>query len=144
MRKTFGSSKQWRRHASEFDGLGDTNPSSRTSHSPAKKLTYIVVALLMLMIGLAGILIPIIPGILFLAAALFYFGKVSPGVKSWSDNHPILGKVNERMDQLGEVKITDRIRIVTLMSIEAFVSTISAIFAFGREKIQKRKTHRTF
>ena len=137
MRNTFGRPKQWCRHSCEFDGLGDPNPSARTSHSPAKKLAYILVALLMLMIGLAGILIPIIPGLLFLFMALFYLGKVSAGVKSWSDNHPILGKVNERIYQLSEVKITDRIRIVVLMGMAAFVSTISALLAFVREKIQK-------
>jgi uncharacterized membrane protein YbaN (DUF454 family) len=141
MRKTFGSAKQWRRHSREFDGFDDSN--LRTSHSPVKKLAYVIVALLMLMIGLAGIIIPVIPGILFLAAALFYFGKVSPAIKSWSDNHPILGKVNERIDRLGEVKLVERIKIVALMSIEAIASTISAVLTFGRGKVRQRKAEFT-
>ncbi|MFT4712087.1 MAG: uncharacterized membrane protein YbaN (DUF454 family) [Candidatus Azotimanducaceae bacterium] len=143
MRKTFGSSKQWRRHSREFDGFDHLNSNSRTFHSPVKKLAYVVVAWLMLMIGLAGIIIPVIPGLLFLAAALFYFGKVSPGVKAWSDSHPILGKVNARIDRLGEVKFVERIKIVALMSIEAIASTISAVLTFVRGKVRQRKAEIT-
>jgi len=142
MRKTFGSHKQWRRQECDFEGLGDRHSTS-VLHSPGKKLVYLAIAVLMLMIGLAGIIIPIIPGLLFLAAALFYLGKVSPGVKSWSDNHPILGRVNDRIDQMGDVKVWDRIKVAALMSVEAIASTLAAILTFGAGKYKRYKSEST-
>ena len=108
MRKTFGSDKQWRRQTCELGGLNN-GQSANASHSQGQKLAYLAISALMLMIGLAGIIIPIIPGLLFLAVALFYLGKVFPSIKSLSDSHPVLGKVNDRIDQMSEIKMWDRI-----------------------------------
>jgi len=91
----------------------------------------------MLMIGLAGIIIPIIPGLLFLAVALFYLGKVFPSIKSLSDSHPVLGKVNDRIDQMAEITMWDRIKVAALMSAEAATSAISAMLTYGAEKLRK-------
>lgn len=138
MRKTFGSDKQWRRRICEFDGLNNGHTAS-AGYSQGKKLVYLAISVLMLMIGLAGIIIPVIPGLLFLAAALFYLGKVFPSIKSLSDSHPVLGKVNDRIDQMAEIKMWDRIKVAALMSVEAAASAISAVLTYGAEKIRKHK-----
>ncbi len=143
MRKTFGSHKHWRNREYESDGL-DVGYTGKPRDSSGKKLAYLAIALLMLVIGLAGIIIPIIPGLLFLAVALFYLGKVFPSIKSMSDNHPILGKVNDRFDQMASVKIWDRIRVAALMSVEALASTISALVSYGAGKLGKRKSSTNF
>jgi len=136
MRNTFGRLKQWqhREHIPEADVYRSAKLAS--NHTTAKKLVYIVIAILMLVIGLVGIVIPVIPGILFLAGALFYFGKVSPGVRSWSDEHPVLGKVNKRIDRMGELRIMDRIKLGALMSIGAISATISGALKFSTRKIR--------
>ena len=138
MRKTFGSDKQWRRQTGEFDRLNNRQSES-ASHSQRKKLVYLAISVLMLMIGLAGIIIPIIPGLLFLAVALFYLGKVFPSIKSLSDSHPVLGKVNDRIDQMAEITMWDRIKVAALMSAEAATSAISAMLTYGAEKLRKHK-----
>ena len=138
MRKTFGSDKQWRRQTCELGGLNN-GQSANASHSQGQKLVYLAISVLMLMIGLAGIIIPIIPGLLFLAVALFYLGKVFPSIKSKSDSHPVLGKVNDRIDQMSEIKMWDRIKVAALMSAEAATSAISAMLTYGAEKLRKHK-----
>ena len=130
MRDTFGSHEQWRKDY-PFEEVANRR-SDRALENTGKKLIYFVISILLLIIGLAGILIPVIPGLLFLAAALFYFGKVSPVVKAWSDSHPVLGKVNDRMGQMGEVGILDRVKIAALMSAEAIATTFSALISFGK------------
>ena len=138
MRKTFGSDKQWRRQTCELGGLNN-GQSANASHSQGQKLVYLAISVLMLIIGLAGIIIPIIPGLLFLAVALFYLGKVFPSIKSLSDSHPVLGKVNDRIDQMSEIKMWDRIKVAALMSAEAATSAISAMLTYGAEKLRKHK-----
>ena len=49
------------------------------------KLVYLVIATVCIMIGLVGLIIPVIPGILFLMVAVYYLGKVSRRVRNWSD-----------------------------------------------------------
>jgi len=138
MRKTFGSNKRWQRLTCKFGGVNNGH-SAISSDSQGKKLVYLAISVLMLMVGLAGIILPIIPGLLFLAVALFYLGKVFPSIKSLSDSHPVLGKVNDRIDQMSEVKMWDRVKVAGLMSLEAAASAISAFLAFSADKLRKYK-----
>ena len=48
------------------------------------KVVYVALALICVLICIAGLLLPVIPGLLFLVAALYLIGKVSVRVKTWS------------------------------------------------------------
>ncbi|HKI74025.1 MAG TPA: DUF454 family protein [Pseudomonadales bacterium] len=93
------------------------------------KLIYAVLGTVLLVIGLLGLLIPIIPGVLFIAAAIYVFSKVSRRVRAWSHKSARYRAMHYRFEQLGTVSPVARVRVVALMGVGAFVAGISAIAA---------------
>ena len=77
-----------------------------------KRWIVIVVGVVFLLIGLAGFVLPLIPGFLFFAVALVLFSILSPTFQQWIDRktrgypkiHAIIIKVEARVRAIvGEV-----------------------------------------
>ena len=75
---------------------GETNPQL----TRPVKVVYLMLALVCGVIGLAGLLLPVIPGLLFLVAALYLVGKVSVRVKAWSEARPMLRGLHARIRRM--------------------------------------------
>lgn len=93
------------------------------------KLIYLVIAVVCIMIGIVGLIIPIIPGVLFLVAAIFLMGKVSTRVKQWSDQQPLIQKIQNRLHRLQGASALNQMKVVALMSLESLVSGLAAVFS---------------
>ena len=91
------------------------------------KLVYLVIGGVCLMLGVIGLIIPIIPGVLFLMAALYLLSRGSRRIKSFSEGHPRLRPMHRRMEQFGEVDFSDRIRLGAWMMVEAGVKSVQVI-----------------
>ena len=92
-----------------------------------KKLVYLVIAFFCIMLGFVGLVIPVIPGILFLVAAVFMLGKVSGRFKYWSEQQPLMRKFQMKMRRLQSVDIPGRVKVVMLMSLEMIVSSLDQV-----------------
>ena len=88
------------------------------------KLVYLVIAVICIMMGIIGLIVPIIPGVLFLVAAVYFLGKVSNRIRRWSDRQPILNKIQSKFQRLNTIDVVDRIKVVSLMGLEMLVATI--------------------
>ena len=96
------------------------------------KLLYSVLALACVIIGLLGLVLPVIPGVLFLAAALFLVTKVSRRVKRWSDASPLLEGMNKRLASMEDASVKDRAKVVGLATLAVMAQTLEQVLRLGR------------
>jgi uncharacterized membrane protein YbaN (DUF454 family) len=89
-----------------------------------EKLLYLTLGIMFLALGVIGLLIPIIPGVLFLAGAVYMLSRGSRRVKAFADGHPKLRKLQHRMNQLDAVSIVEKCQVTVLMTLEAVVVTV--------------------
>jgi uncharacterized membrane protein YbaN (DUF454 family) len=55
------------------------------------RLLYFSLGMLFLAIGIAGIILPLMPGTVNLLIAAFFFAKSSPRMEAWMLNHRVIG-----------------------------------------------------
>jgi len=107
----------------ELERMSSAN-QAKVSH----KLVYLVIAVLCFMVGLVGLIIPVIPGVLFFLGGIFYLSKVSTRFKYWSEQQPILQKLESKLARLKTVDYRARAKVVGLMTIDMMIkSTTSTI-----------------
>lgn len=87
------------------------------------KLVYLVIGVLCLMLGVIGLVIPIIPGILFLMAALYLLNRGSRRIKKFTQKNPRVLLMQQRMNQFGEINIADRVRLAGWMAMDAGIKS---------------------
>ena len=88
------------------------------------KLMYLAIGLVCLMLGIVGLIIPIIPGVLFLMAALYLLSRGSARIKKFSEGHPRMRHMHRRMEQFGVVSFPDRCRLAGWTVVEAGVKSV--------------------
>lgn len=107
--------------------------------TPSLKLVYIVIGVLLVALGILGLVIPVIPGIIFLAGALYIFSRVSRRFHNWSHGHPRLRRVHYRMEQMRLVGFGARLRMVGLMCVGGFVAGVGAVAGMAARLTRRRK-----
>ena len=81
--------------------MSTTHPSqSRRSHEPAEVVAsrvarglYLVLGFVCLGLGIAGYIVPLLPGTVFLLLATFFFFKSNERMYNWVLNHPRFGSL---------------------------------------------------
>jgi uncharacterized membrane protein YbaN (DUF454 family) len=91
-----------------------------TVNGPAK-LFYIVLGIIFLVLGVVGLIIPILPGVLFLAGALYMLSRGSARVKTMADGNPTLRRMQSRMDQFEAVSAIEKAQVSALMVVQSIV-----------------------
>lgn len=101
----------------------------RTVNQPrlSHKVIYLVIAVICFMIGVAGLILPIIPGFLFVLGGIFYLSKVSTRFKYWAEGQPILQKLERKMARLKTVDYKARAKVVGLMTMDMMVRSTSSV-----------------
>ncbi len=92
------------------------------------KLVYLVLGIMFLLLGVIGLIIPILPGVLFLAGALYLLSRGSTRVKQMADEHPTLRGFQQRMDQLDAASMMQRVQVACLMTIESVAIGMRKLF----------------
>ncbi|MDZ7684542.1 MAG: DUF454 family protein [Gammaproteobacteria bacterium] len=93
------------------------------------KIVYLALALCFLMLGVIGLVFPLIPGILFLVGGVYLLGKVSRRIKAWSASSPTYTGVERRVALLGGVGWLDRMRLGSLMALDAVVRGVDSVMS---------------
>ncbi|MCX7322492.1 MAG: YbaN family protein [Hyphomicrobiales bacterium] len=68
-----------------------------------KRVAYACVGGLMLMLGMVGIVTPLLPTVPFLILAAWCFGRSSPRVEAWMLDHPRFGPSLQRWREHGAI-----------------------------------------
>lgn len=102
--------------------------SSTNQPGISHKVIYLIIAVICFMVGLVGLILPIIPGFLFFLGGIFYLSKVSTRFKYWAEQQPLLQKLENKMSRLKTADYTARAKVVGLMTMDMMVrSTMSAV-----------------
>ncbi len=103
--------------------------------SGAEKLVYLTLGIMFLVLGVVGLIVPILPGVLFLAGALYMLSRGSQRVKRIADEHPRLQGLQARMDQFDAVSILQKVQVTLLVSVQATTLGLAKAFAGVRRLI---------
>jgi uncharacterized membrane protein YbaN (DUF454 family) len=95
--------------------------------SKPRKVIYLLIGGVCLALGVIGLIIPIIPGVLFLMAAVYLLSRGSGKIKRFTDRDPRILQMQQRMEQFGEVNVADRFRLAGWMALDAAVKSVRAI-----------------
>lgn len=80
------------------------------------RFVYIAIGCLMVVLGVIGIFVPLMPTTVFLLAAAWAFAKSSPRLEAWLVSHPRLGPPIRNWRERGAIGPRAKILAVTMMS----------------------------
>ncbi len=100
----------------------DIPPRPRLRHLPWLILGWLAVAL-----GFAGVVLPVLPTTPFLILAAFAFGKSSPRLRRWLEEHPIFGGPIRDWEETGAIRPRYKGMAVTAMALVLLVSLMSGV-----------------
>lgn len=110
------------------------NMPTNTRYIPAGmtgKVIYSLIAAVLILIGIAGLVVPVIPGILFLIGAVMVLSKVSSRVHHWSEGQVWMRGARIRMIQMQGLHPVAKVRFVLLLGVKSVVSGISKLGSAG-------------
>jgi len=77
--------------------------AARKAAFKAKRVGLIALGILMLVLGIIGAFLPVMPTTIFLILAAWCFGRSSPRIEAWMLNHPSFGPTLRNWRQYGAV-----------------------------------------
>lgn len=92
------------------------------------KVIYTFFAIVLLMLGLLGLVIPVLPGVIFLVAACLLLAQVSTRVKQWVDAQPFLRSASYRIKKMSQLQWIDRMRLAGWMMLGSAMSGIRSLW----------------
>ncbi|MCB1645568.1 MAG: DUF454 family protein [Pseudomonadales bacterium] len=113
-----------------------------TTVKPHTRAMYVALAVLFLMVGLIGILIPVIPGLIFLGLALLMLGKVSRRVRVWTESKPMLKKLARQLDRMAAVDFPTRLKASGLLMLQSLMSAAAVVVTTGSGALRLLKRRR--
>jgi uncharacterized membrane protein YbaN (DUF454 family) len=102
------------------------SPVSRASENWFKRLAYTTVAGLFIILGIVGLVIPVIPGIVFLVLAAVILARVSRRVDGWVKKNPVTRDTQSRMNTIGRLDWGDRLRVAFWYAGAALITLFTA------------------
>jgi hypothetical protein len=90
---------------------------------PARRLIFGSAGIVFALLGAAGLVLPLVPGTLFLIIAAYCFARSSQRMESWLVNHPRLGPPIRRWHETRA--IPRRAKIVAVVSMAASLGLMS-------------------
>jgi uncharacterized membrane protein YbaN (DUF454 family) len=106
-----------------------------------KMISCLVIAGLLLL-GLIGLILPIIPGILFLFLALLLLTRVSGRAAAWAENHHWFNRQSRLWQRAGTLSATDRLRLVLLVGARSAIQCMQSLVALVSRNLSWKKNPR--
>lgn len=103
----------------------EPQPERQPTTSPAMRPLYFVAGILLLGVGIAGYILPVMPGTIFLILAAACFARSSARLESWLLNHPKLGPAVVAWRRHGAIPRKAKVVALTAMTI-SFVLVVMA------------------
>lgn len=95
------------------------------------KLVAVIVVPVLLVLGIAGLVLPILPGLLFLALAAWAITKVFPPAERWLRRSPRLGGALDATDRFAELPLDAKLRLTLLLAARGLARGVAAVAALG-------------
>ena len=95
------------------------------------RILYFILGCVFLAVGIAGYILPLLPGTINLIIAAAFFGKSSPRFESWLLNHPKLGPTIRDWRAEGSISMKHKIMAISMMWAGIIFTCIVAPFWVG-------------
>jgi uncharacterized membrane protein YbaN (DUF454 family) len=105
---------------------------AKTPSSLAAKIIACALVVACLAIGIVGLVLPIIPGLLFLAIAAVVLARHFPWLESRLRRHRVFGKHLDRSDAFLGLGVAARVKVAALLCLKVVLDTLATITAFAR------------
>jgi uncharacterized membrane protein YbaN (DUF454 family) len=94
------------------------------------KLIACAVIVACLVLGGIGMLLPIVPGLLFIAIAAVVAAKLSPAFEQTLRRNPTLAGYLDRTDGFVELPLGQKIRVAGLLAVKMLIDGVAVVVAF--------------
>ena len=101
------------------------------------KLIGLAVVGLFVFIGIIGLILPIIPGILFLALAAFVMAKISDRFAFYLDDHPIWQKLKRQWRSVRVLSIVEKVKLTGLYVARGLIEGLDNLAKALRSRINQ-------
>ena len=93
------------------------------------KLIACAVIVACLLLGLAGLILPLIPGLLFIAIAVFVAAKLSPRFGAIVRENGTLRGYLDQADRIAGVPLTQKIQVIGLLLLKMLIDGVAVLIA---------------
>ena len=104
--------------------------------SAAKKFTYLTLGAICVLLGVIGLLIPIVPGVLFLAAAVYLGSKASRRVRHYLDANPHIREQRRRLHGFEGLRGLDRLKLAAWMTLDSMLQGLQTLVRWGSQTVR--------
>ena len=106
-----------------------TDTSSPSFDNLSTKLIACGVIVVCLLLGLAGLILPLIPGLLFIAIAVFVAAKLSPRFATMVRENDTLRGYLDQADRIAGVPGAQKIKVVGLLFLKMLIDGVALLVA---------------
>ncbi len=97
----------------------------KDSISPHMRLVLKIIGAILVPIGVAGVMLPILPGPPVLIVAAACFARSSPRLERWLVTHPVFGPGIAAWRERGAISLRSKIFSLSMMMISAIIIALS-------------------
>jgi uncharacterized membrane protein YbaN (DUF454 family) len=97
--------------------------------NPTAKIIAVAVIIACLLLGAVGLLLPIIPGLLFLLVAAVVAAKLSPSFERTLRQSPTIAGYLDRTAGFAELPIGQKIQVVCLLCLKMLIDAVAVVVA---------------
>ncbi len=101
------------------------SPKTSRPLSPHMRLALNLIGAALVVVGIAGIILPILPGVPLLILAAACFARSSPRLEHWLVSHPVLGPGIVAWRERRAISRKAKFMAVTMMTISGVVIVVS-------------------
>lgn len=103
-----------------------TPPEKERALSAGTRHLLRVIGIILVPIGVAGIILPLLPGVPFLILAAACFARSSPRLEQWLVSHPVLGPGIRKWRESGAISTKSKAIAIAMMALSVFMLTQSS------------------
>ena len=107
----------------------DTSTPTSTFDCFSTKLIACAIIVACLLFGLAGLILPLVPGLLFIAIAVFVAAKLSPKFASIVRENETLRGYLDQADRIAGVPLRQKIQVVGLLLLKMLIDGVALLVA---------------
>jgi uncharacterized membrane protein YbaN (DUF454 family) len=113
------------------------SPKRHVPLSFPRKLIYLLLAFLFLLLGIVGILLPIIPGLLFLFLAALLIVRISRRASEMAHGHRGFSRLLRHWNAATRLPVVEQIKLSMLYVARSLLSGIRSVCDYWRRNIAR-------
>ena len=102
--------------------MSNRYPATTHDHNWFKRMAYLFAAGIFLVLGIIGLVLPVLPGVIFLLIAALILARISRRVDRWVKQHPVTRNTQARVDTISRLNWVDKVRITGWYAAAALAS----------------------